>query len=192
MKTLFILIVISASVYLLLPEKSVANIFNSLTDNFSKHLPQTKIENAAEKLLAQVDNKLKIFEKSIDTAQKTKISALENEILALKKAQKVTINKHLEQGINVKSENKDDRLAKSSQSGSRVVVADSNVKVSPMNKIINEPKDTQRKAAIEQKALSAQKIMTAKNEKKWQLQRQASLQDIAQRMNETSLQALTF
>jgi hypothetical protein len=186
MKTLFILIVISASVYLLLPDKSVGNMLNSLTENFSKHLPQNKIENAAEKLLAQVDNKLKSFETSINTAQKTKISALENEILALKKVQQLTIKKNMAQDVNVNSENKDDRLAKSSQLGSRALVAKANVKVSPMKTIRDESKRNQSKA------LSAQKVMTAKNAKKWQLQRQASLQDIAQRMNETSLQALTF
>jgi len=190
MKILFMTIVILASLYLLLPEKMT----NNLLAKFDQQLPQHKNKNAAEQLLAQVDNKLKNLESTLSAEQSIKIKTLEDEILALKKVQELSIN------ANKKLVTKVDTLnasTKQEQYASNIQLDDyqttENFKENKQKVVVTKKSNLMKEESVaKQTAQSIPNDKTTEDEKKWQRQRQARLQDIAQRMNEASLQALAL
>lgn len=174
MKTLFIILVLMAAAYLLVPK--------STFDSMSTFLPSQKIEQAAKALLSNVDEKLDVFKQNLTAEHEQQLSDFENKIAQLEK--KVAAMELLQsvddKGEEVLSENEmptavaslDTTLAHKPELQSDINAIEKTSKVSSLYKT-DEP-------IVRKEANKAQII-----------NRQASLQDIAERMNRTSLMALT-
>ena len=174
MKTLFIVLVLMAAAYLLVPK--------STFDSMSKLLPSQKIEQAASTLLSNVDKKLEAFKQNLTAEREQQVSNLENKIAQLE--QKVAAMESLQPDDNEgeKAANKNEMLNTSTSidinlADKPALQFDENVAIQASERLQpyenNEP--------IETTQIDNEKIIN----------RKAALQDIAERMNRTSLMALT-
>lgn len=176
MKALFAVIVFMASAYLLLPE----NAYNKL----SSLMPEKKMEEAAKSILSQVDARLENFEQSAMKVQNQSTTQLLATLSSLEKTvneQQLAINaltianKELsEQQKNKLSEMSNLKLVKKSEFKPQPPLA--------QTQVINGNNIERKTADISQQML---------NKREQGATRQALLQDIVDRMNATSLLALT-
>lgn len=174
MRTLFIIVVLMAAAYLLVPKSTL--------DSMSTFLPSQKIEQAASALLVNVDEKLEVFKQNISEEHQQKLSDFEKKIAHLEK--KVAAMASLQS-----TDNRREAIVSENESSHTVVSIDTAL----AQKTVLLPDN----GAIEQTATfsdvykNEEPIGSDKIDKARIINRQASLQDIAERMNRTSLMALT-
>lgn len=174
MKILFTISVLVAGIYLFLP--------NDTWEQIKQYLPQHKIEKAAENLLNNVDDKLEQFKTELLQTKDHRINELEQQLATLQA-----------QFIAKEVQDKSLKEQHTLTSNEKGVVA-FEVQTSPLAQtqyISSEPKVTLSDIGSQQQNLSNSDVMIKHVDKQKVIKIQASLQDIAQRMNETSLLALT-
>jgi hypothetical protein len=164
MKIIFAIVVLIASVYLILPKDELKKL--------SAFLPQNQIEQAAEKVLSDVDQKLEQFKVKLSTNKDSRISQLEKKLVALKThviAQEEKYKTDIENKENVLQRLPEDQsLAKNQYTTS-------------------EPLSTHP----EQQVANYTNLPINGTDKQRVIKRQAYLQDLVERMNKASLLTLT-
>ena len=183
MKSLFIIIVIIASLYLVFQQKGFEKI--------SHFFPQQQIENEAQVLLTAVNKtvtsnvnkeltlQLTKFKEELTAQKNARIDDLARQVSTLE--QKLDEQQIMQQPL-LTSE-VDNLVVKSS------VVESSTVNSSPIvNSVTSFPIEAE---FAKMQFAGGEPLSAAQINKQQTIKRQASLQDIAERMNKTSLHALT-
>jgi hypothetical protein len=187
MKTLFISIVLMAIAYLAMPQVAI--------DKFKAYLPQQKVEQAAGNLLADVDTKLDSFKQTLSKRQESRISVLEEKI--------AIVERKLSQSSTFVN-----ALAHSKNSSDQKIASVLDEQFAAVPKLASKQQlgksynyDELLSKANAKTALAAnydanytlitQSGNKALESKKQRMDRQAFLQELAERMNKTSLLALT-
>ena len=165
MKILFTLVVLIAGVYLILPKDQLKKL--------ALFLPQNQIEQAAETVLSDVDQKLEQFKTKHLMNKDSRISQLEKQLATLQaqfvaqeEKYKLADIEHKAQALQLLSAEK--LLAKNQY-------------------VSAEPLSTQPKQPVANHIDSSIK----ETDKQRAIKRQAYLQDLVARMNKTSLLTLT-
>lgn len=181
MKILFAITVFAAGIYLFIQQEGL--------DKISQYLPQYQIKQNAEQLLADVNKRVS---KSVDENVDEKIKQFKVELLAKKE---LRINELEKQVANLQTQ----FSSYQSQQVNAKKVSESQLH----NAMTNAPQDFLTEPTFaptqylssEQPATELSESISAgiikANPKQKAIKRQANLQDIADRMNKTSLLALT-
>jgi len=176
MKILFTITVIAAGIYLFIQQQGL--------DKLSQYLPQHQIEQNAERLITdvsqqvhktvsqEVDEKIKLFKSELINKKDERINELEQQLTRLQmQFTALESQKH-----------KTDEVNQASHQDS----------VSQQQVFLTEPAFAQTQyLSGEGKANSFLPKVEIATDKQKAIKRQANLQDIADRMNKTSLLALT-
>ncbi|WP_057831420.1 hypothetical protein [Colwellia sp. TT2012] len=168
MKILFTITVLIAGIYLFIQQKGL--------EKLNKFLPQHQIEQATETLLANVsknvDQQLEQFKNKVLNKKDERINELENQLQNLQTQFLAKAGKEKTQLIQQK-ERPQDFPPEQTFSATQYLAAESSMHLpSTLSSPTAQPSD---KEFYKQRAIK----------------RQANLQDIAERMNKTSLLALT-
>ena len=190
MKTLFAITVLIAGIYLFVQQEGL--------DKLSQYLPQNQIDKSAETLLTnvnqnvakqvdkQVDEKIELFKSSLLIEKNTQINTLEKKIEDLQ-AQFITLQSQ--------QLSKNALLKNTEQEETHALKSDE----SPEQHFTSEPALAETQYLTDESSITALLPVTISTErseekktiKQQAIKRQANLQDIAERMNQTSLLALT-
>jgi hypothetical protein len=166
MKTLFSIAVLVAVIYLFLPKDAL--------EKLSTFMPKQQIEQAAETVLSDVDQRLEQFKSELLIKQNNRITKLEEQITNLQDK----LHTQAEQIKLAVIENKEQALlAKQSTEQTQNVASE----------IISTETTTEPQLL----ASASTDIAVEESAKQQAIKRQAYLQDLAERMNRTSLHALT-
>jgi hypothetical protein len=187
MKILFIATVLMAAGYLFLPS------------DLTQLLPQTKIEQTAETLLIKVDQKLDHLKNEISAEQQQKIDQLTQNVATLTKKlheQTVELKKVNEQNVLLaqhksKDQNQNDNEVNTATAEFTIDQQDyAQTQYLAKNNAIGKSHAETSHVKISRDNANPISANTLTN-KQLRITRQAKLQDIADRMNNTSLMALT-
>lgn len=198
MKIFFVLAVLIAAAYLAIPSKT--------SEQLKQYLPQVKIEQAATNLLSKVDEKLNAVKQQLLTQQDKRIAVLEDKLIQLEEqlqqqlanqsginnaefilpAQQMTLAV-LEDKLMQLEERLQQQLANQSAINSEF----------NKNTSLSESKRNNAEFVLPEQQMAAQQQLTnqlfederANNHKK-RINRQAQLQEIAERMTQSSLLAV--
>jgi len=185
MKILFSIAVLVAVIYLFMPQNAV--------EKLSSFLPKQQIEQAAETVLSDVDQRLEQFKSELLIKQNNRITNLENQLATLQEqfdVQEDKINLAIMQNkeqvlltkqLTVQTQNiaSETILTETTTEPQLLASANSHIESNTSTKINTDTEIDNTDIAVEVSA------------KQQAIKRQAYLQDLAERMNRTSLHALT-
>ncbi len=188
MKTLFAVTVFVAGIYLFIQQEGL--------EKLKQYLPQNNIEQSAEKLLANVnqsvnknvnqhvDEKLEQFKNVLLTEKDTRIDALEKKLLALQSQ----FNKQVSQQANIEHKKIAQEKAKQIKQSEPTPIH------FPAEPVFAKTQYLAGESSAADLSFTSNSIINieeANTPKQKAIKRQANLQDIAARMNKTSLLALS-
>lgn len=168
MKILFTIAVLIAGVYLFLPQSELKKL--------ALFLPQNQIKQAAETVLSDVDQKLEQFKVKLLLNKDSRINELEKQIASLQKK------------INLQEEKYNSFTL---QNDTKILPALPVEKSLAKTQYIAKALPQVQRDVPQNFAPSNTDMSTNNADKQQAMKRQAYLQDLAERMNKTSLTALT-
>jgi len=171
MKTIFSLAVLIAVIYLFLPQNTL--------EKLSAFMPKQQIEQAAEAVLSDVDLKLEQFKSKLLITQNNRITDLEKQLASLQEQLQIQADK-----IALVTTRKKEQI---------VFTKQTTMQTPPITgEMISANTATVPKfITIASTEIEGNEIALEKSAKQQAINRQAYLQDLAERMNKTSLHTLT-
>ncbi len=182
MKILFTIAVLIAGVYLFLPQNKL--------NKFAFFLPQHQIEQATDTVLSDVDQKLEQFKSKFVTSKNSRMSELEKQLASLK----TKVIAQEEKYKLLVLENKKQALLAQKVSAQTLPeqILPAQKKAAPTQYITSKPSSTNINTNGPQPLISANSsIGIEMSDKEQAIFMQAYLQDLAERMDQTSLLSLT-